>query len=115
MQIQLLKSKLHKALVTSASLDYEGSLTIDQTLMDAIDLKPYEKILCSNVSNGERFETYAIAGPAGSGIIQLNGATARLGQPGDLLIIMSFAIVDIEKAKDWKPRVVILNGENKIK
>ena len=94
MLIHLLKSKIHRAQVTAASVNYEGSLTIASDLMDRAGLRPYEKILCSNLANGERFETYVIAGEPGSGAIVLNGATAHLGRVGDRITIMSFTEVD---------------------
>src|SRR5213594_2028781 len=105
MQIHLLKSKIHRAQVTGSSLDYEGSLTIAGDLMDKAGLLPYERILCSNLANGQRFETYAITGERGSGIIELNGAVAHLGKIGDRLTIMAFTEADTAKAKRWKPRV----------
>ncbi len=111
MQIQLLKSKIHRAAVTDANVNYEGSLTIDRALMDTVGLREYERVLCGNLANGERFETYAIAGEAGSGAIILNGATAHLGKIGDRLTIMSFANMDDAEAADWKPNVIVL-GEN---
>ncbi len=114
MFVTLLKSKIHRATVTGASLDYEGSLTIAIDLMEKIGLLAYERILCSNMATGERFETYAIPGERGSGAIILNGATARLGRVGDLLIIMSFAEIELEQVKDWKPRVIVLGKNNKI-
>jgi aspartate 1-decarboxylase len=114
MQIHLLRSKIHRAQVTASSLDYEGSLTIAVDLMDAVGLCPFERILCSNLANGERFETYVIPGPTGSGAIILNGATAHLGQPGDLLTIMSFAVADETLAKKWTPRVAVLGKNNTV-
>ena len=114
MQIHLLRSKIHRAQVTASSLDYEGSLTIAADLMDAVGLCPFERILCSNLANGERFETYVIPGPTGSGAIILNGATAHLGQPGDLLTIMSFAVADETLAKNWTPRVAVLGKNNTV-
>ncbi len=114
MFVTLLKSKIHRATVTGASLNYEGSLTIAIDLMEKIGLLPYERILCSNMATGERFETYAIPGERGSGAIVLNGATARLGEVGDLLIIMSFAEIELEKVKNWKPKVIVLGKNNKI-
>jgi aspartate 1-decarboxylase len=114
MQIHLLKSKIHRAQVTGASLDYEGSLTIDPVLMDLAGLLPYERILCSNLANGARFETYAIIGERGAGQIQLNGATAHLGKIGDRLTIMSFAMVDSAAAKEWQPRVIVLGKKNAV-
>jgi aspartate 1-decarboxylase len=114
MQIHLLKSKIHRACVTGASMHYEGSLGIDADLMDLVGLCPYERILCGNIANGERFETYAIPAPRGSGEILLNGATARLGQPGDRLTIMSYAVVDVRRARKWKPRVIVLGESNQV-
>ena len=114
MLVYLLKSKLHRAQVTAADLDYEGSMTIDRDLMDKVGLLPYERILCSNMTNAHRFETYAIPGERGSGQIILNGAAAHLGKPGDRLTIMSFTQVDALEAKFWKPRVVVLGQKNAI-
>jgi aspartate 1-decarboxylase len=113
-QLQLLKSKLHRAVVTGGSLNYEGSLGIDEDLMDQAGLVAYEKILCGNMSNGHRFETYAIPAKRGSGSIILNGAVARLGQPGDLLTVMSYAVVGAEEARTWKPKVLVLGKDNQI-
>ena len=112
MQIHVLKSKIHRARVTAASLEYEGSLTIATDLMEKVGLLPYERVLCSNLANGERFETYVIPGGPGSGDIVLNGATAHLGQVGDRLTIMSYALVDETMARKWAPRVVVLGDKN---
>ena len=112
MQIHVLKSKIHRAQVTAASLDYEGSLTIASDLMELTGLRPYERVLCSNLANGERFETYVIPGERGSGAIVLNGATAHLGKVGDRLTIMSYTFVDQALAKQWEPRVVLLGEKN---
>ncbi len=112
MLIHILKSKIHRARVTGGNVDYEGSLGIARDLMDQVGLLPYERILCGNMANGERFETYAIPAEAGSGKIVLNGATARLGKPGDRLTIMSFAAVEASEAKSWKPRVIVLDENN---
>ena len=114
MQIHILKSKIHRAAVTGASLNYEGSLTIDLDLMEKVGFLPYEKVLCSNLANGSRFETYLIAGERGSGGIVLNGATAHLGKIGDLLTIMSFTLVEEAQAKKWEPRVIVMGGKNAI-
>lgn len=114
MQIHLLKSKIHRARVTGGNLDYEGSLTIAVDLMEKVGFQAYERILCSNMANGERFETYVIEGPKGSGAIVLNGAAAHLGKPGDRLTIMSFAEVDVAQADHWKPRVIVLGENNAI-
>jgi aspartate 1-decarboxylase len=114
MQINLLKSKIHRAAVTASNVNYEGSMTIDQDLMEKVGFVPYEKILASNMANGQRFETYVIAGERGSGQIVLNGATAHLGKPGDRLTIMSFAEIEASLAKKWQPRVIVLDEQNKI-
>src|SRR5438876_4162064 len=103
MQIHVLKSKIHRGQVTASDLDYEGSMTIAADLMEQAGLIPYERILCSNLANGARFETYAIPGERGSGQIQLNGATAHLGKIGDRLTIMSYAVLDAQEAKRWQP------------
>src|SRR5215471_15685315 len=112
MQFYLLKSKIHRAAVTGGNVDYEGSLTIASDLMEAAGLVPYERILCSNMANGNRFETYVIRGKSGSGQIVLNGAAAHLGKPGDLLTIMSFTSANQKKARRWKPRVIVLGKGN---
>jgi aspartate 1-decarboxylase len=114
MLIHLLKSKIHRARVTASSLDYEGSLTIDQSLMARVGLVPFERILCSNLANGARFETYAIPGPRGSGAIVLNGATAHRGKVGDRITIMSFTEVAAARASRWKPRVIVLGAKNAV-
>jgi aspartate 1-decarboxylase len=113
MQLILLKSKIHRAEVTDASLNYEGSLAIDAEFMALVGLRPYERILIGNMNNGERFETYAIAAPAGSKTISLNGGTAHLGKRGDLLTIMAFALVDEREAADWHPKVLVLADANR--
>lgn len=112
MLAHLLKSKIHRGFITAANLDYEGSLTIDRDLMDKVGLLPFERILCSNMANGERFETYAIPGDRGAGQIILNGAAALLGKAGDRLTIMSFTEVEVAEAKFWKPRVIVLGQNN---
>jgi aspartate 1-decarboxylase len=112
MLLTLLKSKIHHATVTGSSLDYEGSLTVSADLAELVGLAPYEKILVSNLRNGERFETYAICGPAGQGIIELNGATAYLGKIGDRLTIMSFARYTPQEVVTHRPRIVLLNEKN---
>ena len=114
MHLHLLKSKIHRAKVTTANLNYEGSLTIPLDLMDKVGMVPYERVLCGNMANGERFETYAIPGEAGSRQIVLNGAVARLGNPGDQLTIMAFAGVDADQADTWKPKVVVLDQDNQV-
>ena len=114
MLIHLLKSKIHRATVTGASVDYEGSLTIAEDLMEAVGLLPYERILCSNLANGARWETYVIKGPRGSGTIELNGAVAHLGKIGDRITIMAFTEIDASQAADWHPRVALLGHRNRI-
>jgi aspartate 1-decarboxylase len=114
MQVTLLKSKIHRAAVTGASLHYEGSLTVSSDIAEMVGLLPYEKILVRNLQNGERFETYVIYGMAGMGLIELNGATARLGAIGDRLTIMSFARFTLKEAKAHHPRVVVLDEENRV-
>jgi aspartate 1-decarboxylase len=114
MLIHLLKSKLHRAQVTGANVNYEGSLTIDRDLMDKSGLVAYEKILCSNMANAARFETYVIPGERGSSQIVLYGAAAHLGKPGDRLTIMSFTEVQASEAASWKPRVIVLGEANAI-
>jgi len=101
-------------MVTGGNVYYEGSLTISADLMGKCGLQEYERILCGNMANGERFETYAIKGKRGSGEIILNGAVAHLGKKGDLLTIMSFAGVSKKKAKGWKPRIVVLGKMNRV-
>jgi aspartate 1-decarboxylase len=112
MQLTLLKSKIHRATVTGASLHYEGSMTISQDLAERVGLLPYEKILVGNMGNGERFETYVIYGEAGTGQVQLNGATAHLGKIGDRVTIMNFGSFTPEEAMGHKPRVLVLNEKN---
>ena len=114
MNIHLLKSKIHRAQVTAANVNYEGSLTIDQDLMEKVGLVPYERILCGNMSNGARFETYAIKGERGSRSIILNGAVAHLGKVGDRITIMSYALAQTDEAKNWQPRVIVLGQNNEV-
>ncbi len=114
MQVHLLKSKIHRAQVTGAHVDYEGSLTIALDLMEKTGIFPYERVLCSNLANGHRFETYAIPGRPGSGDIVLNGATAHLGKPGDRLTIMTYALADASTAHQWTPRIIVLGADNRI-
>jgi aspartate 1-decarboxylase len=114
MKRTLFKSKLHRATVTDADLDYEGSVTIDVTLMQAADILPYERVDIWNVTNGSRLQTYALAGEAGSGVICVNGAAARHAQRGDKIIIATFAeAVDDAEARAWKPIVVRLDDKNR--
>ncbi len=113
MQRSLLKSKIHRARITDANLNYEGSLTIDVDLMQAADILPYEQIKVYNINNGARFDTYAIEGPAGAGDICLNGAAARMGAPGDLIIIATYANYDAAEIPGHKPAVVLVDSNNK--
>ena len=106
MFIELVKSKIHRVTVTEANLNYIGSITIDQDLLDAANLIPNEKVSIVNNNNGERLDTYVIPGERGSGVICLNGAAARKVQPGDVVIIMSYAMMDFEEAKHFKPAVI---------
>jgi aspartate 1-decarboxylase len=114
MHIEVLKSKIHRATITGTDLHYEGSLTLDSLLLEAAQLVPFEKVDVVNINNGSRLQTYVIAGPAGSGIVQLNGAAARWGAPGDLVIILTYASVDPSEAKAHKPRIVHVDERNRI-
>jgi aspartate 1-decarboxylase len=114
MRLKVLKSKLHLATVTRADLNYHGSLTIDPELMTAVGLYPYEAIVVSNVSTGQRAETYTLPGRPGSGQIELNGAMARLGAVGDRVIVMAFADLTPEELEGHTPSVVALDSENRI-
>ena len=106
MCIEVVKSKIHRVTVTEANLNYIGSITIDEDLLDAANLIANEKVSIVNNNNGERFETYIIKGERGSGVVCLNGAAARKAQPGDIIIVMSYAMMDFEEAKTFKPSVV---------
>ncbi len=106
MNIQVLKSKIHRVTVTGADLNYVGSITIDETLMEAANIIEGEKVQIVNNNNGERIETYVIKGERNSGKIEINGAAARRFQPGDIIIIFSYASMDFEEAKNFKPRLV---------
>ncbi len=110
----MLKSKIHRAVVTDADLSYEGSLTIDEDLMKAADILPFEQIMVYNIANGERFETYAIAGEGGSGKICLNGAAARKGAPGDLIIIVTYGKYSEEEIKNGKTILVWVDDANNV-
>ncbi len=110
----MMKAKIHRATVTEANLNYVGSITIDEDLLDLVDILPNEKVQVVNNNNGARLETYTIPGPRGSGVICLNGAAARLVQPGDSIIIISYAMVANEELKNYKPRVAIMGENNKV-
>jgi aspartate 1-decarboxylase len=114
MYITLFKSKLHRATVTEANLNYVGSITIDEDLLEQADILPGEKVQVVDVNNGQRFETYTIVGERGSGIICVNGAAARLVHTGDQVIIIAYAMMERQEALDFKPRVLILDDENHV-
>ncbi|MCD6130815.1 MAG: aspartate 1-decarboxylase [Candidatus Hydrothermota bacterium] len=107
MMVTLLKSKIHRIRVTGKEINYEGSITIDIDIMRKVDLLPYERVEVYNITNGERFSTYVIPGKQGSGEVILNGATARKGEVGDLLIVVSYITLPIEEAKKYKPKVYV--------
>lgn len=115
MQIQVLKSKIHRVKVTQANLNYIGSVTIDQNLMDAANIIEHEKVQIVNINNGERIETYVIKGKRGSGTICLNGPAARKVELDDTIIIISYALLDFELAKKHKPTIIFPNENNKLK
>lgn len=114
MLITMMKGKIHKATITEANLNYIGSITIDKNLLDAAGIREGEKVQIVNNNNGARLETYVIVGEAGSGIICLNGAAARLAQKGDEIIIIAYAIMDEVEAEDFKPNVIFVNKNNSI-
>ncbi len=114
MEISMLKSKIHRAVITQAELNYVGSITIDEELMEAAGLYEYERVHISNVNSGSRIETYVIAGERGSGVICLNGAAARSGQKGDHVIIMAYANMAPDEIKTHRPKVVFVGDKNKI-
>ena len=113
MQITVLKSKIHRATVTGADLNYEGSISIDKNLLNAAGIMTYEMVQVVNLNNGARFETYVIEGKAGSGEVMLNGPAARLGQVGDLIIIIAYAILYKEEAEKFKPTIIMVDSNNK--
>ena len=114
MQIEVLKSKVHRAVITEANLNYVGSLTLDEDLMDAANMIENEKVQVVNVNNGERLETYLIRGKRGSGIVCLNGPAARKGMTGDVVVIISYALMDFEKARTFRPSVVFPKAGNRL-
>lgn len=111
MQIEVLKSKIHRVKVTEANLNYIGSITIDSTLMKAAGIIPGERVYIVDNNNGERFDTYAIEGPADSGMICLNGAAARKVHPGDIVIIMAYAMMPLDEAREFRPSVIFPDSE----
>ncbi len=114
MHLEMLKGKIHRARLTHCDIDYEGSLEIDIDLLKKAEILPYEKILVVNATNGERLETYAIPGEAGSKVFRLNGAAARRGQVGDIVTIMAFALFSREEAETLLPKVLVLNENNDV-
>lgn len=112
-EVSLLKSKILRAEVTECRIDYEGSLAIDAAFMKAVDLFDYERILVGNLATGARFETYALAAPSGSKAIGLNGAAARLGAIGDLIVILAFIQLNVDDARCWQPKVMLLGDSNR--
>ena len=115
MQRTVMKSKIHRATVTEANLDYEGSITIDRRLMEATDLLPNEAVCVWNVTNGNRFETYAVEGRPDSGVVCVNGAAAHLVRPGDLVIIAAFTWLEEEAARAHEPKVVFVDAQNRVR
>jgi aspartate 1-decarboxylase len=111
---EMCKAKIHSATVTETNLSYTGSITIDKTLLEAVDILRYEKVQILNINNGMRIETYVIEGEPDSGIVCLNGAAARWAEPGDRVIIISYCHVEDEKAKDWQPNIVFVDEKNRI-
>ncbi|MGB9662044.1 MAG: aspartate 1-decarboxylase [Moorellaceae bacterium] len=111
----MMKSKIHRATVTAANLNYVGSITIDSELLEAADILPQEKVQVVNINNGARFETYAIAGERGSGMICVNGAAARLVQPGDIIIIISYGFFPDDEARKVQPKVILVDENNRLK
>jgi aspartate 1-decarboxylase len=112
---EMCKAKIHSATVTEANLNYTGSITIDKTLLQELDILHYERVQVLNINNGSRIETYVIEGEPDSGIICLNGAAARWAVPGDKVIIISYCLIDDTHARNWKPKIVVLDEKNKIK
>ena len=115
MRLTAFKSKIHRAIVTEADHNYEGSVTIDSDLMDAADILPHEQVQILNVNNGERFDTYALRGPRGSGVICLNGPAARLAHVGDTVIILTYAVMEREELLRHVPTVVFVDEKNRIR
>ena len=114
MQRQILHGKIHRATVTDARIDYEGSITIDSSLLRAADILPGEKVLIVNLTNGSRIESYALEGPAGSGEICLNGGAAKCGKKSDLVIIMTFVVLDDEEIQRHNPRIIHVDASNRV-
>jgi aspartate 1-decarboxylase len=113
MQITVLKSKIHRATVTGADLNYEGSISIDKDLLSVANITTYEKVQVVNLNNGARFETYVIEGKAGSGEVMLNGPAARLGQAGDIIIVLAYSQISPDEAAGFKPKIVMVDSKNR--
>jgi aspartate 1-decarboxylase len=111
----MLRAKIHNATVTEADIKYEGSLTVDESLLAETGIMPYEQVQISNLNNGERFETYVIPGPSGSGVICLNGPTDRKGEVGDKIIVFTYCYIQEEDMKEHSPKIILLDKENRIK
>lgn len=114
MLLSMFKGKIHRATVTAADLNYAGSITIDKTLIEKAGILPFEKVHVVNINNGARFETYVIEGEENSGVVCLNGAAARLAHPGDKVIIIAYALMDEQEARQFKPKVVLVDEQNRI-
>jgi aspartate 1-decarboxylase len=114
MFVAMLRGKIHRATVTETRLEYAGSITIDEALLEAADILPGERVQVFNLNNGERFETYTISGPRGSGVICLNGPAARLAQVGDRVIVVAYAFVPYEEARGFRPRIVVVGDGNQV-
>ena len=114
MLLNMLKSKIHRATVTEANLNYVGSITIDRDLLEAANILPGEKVQIANINTGDRFETYTLEGPAGSGVVCLNGAAARLAHTGDKIIIIAYCWLETKEAKTWQPTVVLMDEDNRM-
>jgi len=112
--LTMLRGKIHRATVRETNLNYAGSITIDEALLEAADILPGEKVQVVNINNGARLETYVIAGPRESGIVALNGAAARLGEPGDRIIIIAYALVPYQEARGFRPRIVVVDENNRV-
>ena len=115
MQLRMLKGKIHRARITAADLNYEGSIEVDSSLLDAAGIVPFEQVDIWSLTSGERFSTYALPAPRGSGIVALNGAAARKAQAGDEVIIAAFVLVSEKEAIDWKPRAVFVDDKNRLR
>ena len=114
MLLKILRSKIHRATITEACIDYMGSITIDEDLMEAVDIRPGQCVLVSDMTDGARFETYVMAGERGSGVICINGAAARLVNEGDEVIVMAFAYIDAGETADLKPRIALVDKSNRL-